>query len=186
MLGKVPQWLQPTILTARATIQRTLADKEKAVADWRSTKVALQEQEAKDSRIKLVTELESETAKAVETAVAQNNYMFKRTGDPKWDAQVDQRVSLAKATLAQARSRQDIVDLVVEGVTAKETREQLAKASAEITKLRSQLSNLGVRPASAVVPAGATPPPSPPAAKPAKMRDFVAETMGRLTTNSRR
>ncbi len=181
LLGKVPAWAQQLVLTTRATIQQTASEREKAVTEWRTTRVALAEQEARDGHIKLVTELESETAKGVENAVKMGNYMLKQTGDPAWDAKVAERITKAKAVLAQPRSRQDIVDVFVEGVTAAETRAELAKVYQENAALKSQLTRLGARPASAVVPAGTPPPPPPPAAKPAKMRDFVKEAMNGIS-----
>lgn len=182
LLGKVPAWAQQLVLTTRATVQQVSADREKAVSDWRTTRVALAEQESKDQRIKLVTELESETAKAVENAAKLGNYMLAKTGDAAWDAKVAERVTKMKATLAQPRSRQDIVDLVAEGITAAETRTELAKVYQENAALKSQLTKLGMRPASAVSPAGAPPPPPAAAAKPVKMRDFISASMGKITS----
>lgn len=177
ILGKVPPWAQQQVIATRAAVQQTAADREKAVTDWRTTKVALQEQEAKDSRIKIVTELEAETAKAVETAVKQNNFMLRKTGDPTWDAKVDQLVSVAKTTLSQPRSRQEIVDLVVEGATALATRTELAKVHQENARLRAELAKVGVRPAAAVRPAGAPPAPVAKPESPVKMRDMVRDVM---------
>ena len=183
LLGKIPaqaSWMGQQVMTTRAAVQQLVADREKAVTDWRATKVALADAEARDGRIRLATEIESETAKAVDNAVKSGNFMLTKNGDPKWDARVDELVTLAKTTLAQPRSRQDIIDLVAEGVSAKSTRDELGKVFRENVALKSQLAKLGMRPASTVIPAGGAPVVVQKPAAPVKMRDFVKDTMGKI------
>ena len=115
-----------------------------------------------------------------ENAVKSGNYMLKQTGDPAWDAKVAERIAKAKTVLAQPRSRQDIVDFFVEGVTAPETRAELVRVSHENASLRAQLAGLGARPASAITPASPQAPVTVTTKEPVKMRDFVAGQMTRI------
>ena len=183
-LAKVPAMFQPMALAARAAISKTLSDRDQAVTNWKASRAQLDAEQAKDQRIRLATEIETETARAVEHAVKNDNFLLRKTGDPAWDKAVDERVAAAKQTLAQPRSRQDIIDLVMEGSTAPALRQALASTQAELIQMRTEMARLGAAPASSIRPAAYASPAPAPAAKapkradqPSQMRNTIQDVL---------
>lgn len=182
VLNKLPAVFQPLAFSARTTVAKTLQDREAAIKDWKATRAALAEQSAKDQRIKLATDVERGAAMAAENLVKNGNFLLQKTGDPAWDAQADAIVANAKMTLAQPRSQQDIVDLVLEGASAAKTRELLIAERQRVKQLELQLKSLGTPPASTVRPAPAPAPVTPPAPRtppsarrPSLIQDVVSQ-----------
>jgi hypothetical protein len=143
----------------------------------------LAEQSAKDQRIKLATDLERGTATAADNVAKNGNFLLQKNGDPNWDAQVDAIVANAKMTLAQPRSMQDIVDLVMEGASAAKTRDLLVAERQRVKQLEAQLKSVGAPPVSSVRPAPAPAPQAPPPSRTppnARRPSLIQDTIGRL------
>jgi hypothetical protein len=183
VLNKLPQVFQPMAFSARTTVAKTVQEREAAVADWKTTRAALAEQSAKDQRIKLATDLERGTATAADNVAKNGNFLLQKNGDPNWDAQVDAIVANAKMTLAQPRSMQDIVDLVMEGASAAKTRDLLVAERQRVKQLEAQLKSVGAPPVSSVRPAPAPAPQAPPPSRTppnARRPSLIQDTIGRL------
>jgi hypothetical protein len=104
----------------------SLHDTRQAALDsWQETRAVTVEQENRDTEISLMENIEQDTASAVTAAVAEGNWMLAQSVDnQEWNEAVDARTMLVKGIVRSAE-RADLVKWVVEGVTAKETRELL-------------------------------------------------------------
>jgi len=146
MLYDLPQVVQGALLNVVVQHGQLRQTRDDAVKNWKDTRAALSQQEARDREIRLAHDVETETAAAIDRAVAAGNWMFK-TGagqdeaTQKWNQGVSERISVVKGTLRTAKPV-ELAELVVEGLSARPLRGLYAEARTRIKKLEDELARI--------------------------------------------
>jgi hypothetical protein len=113
-----------------------------ALSEWEETQAALGAQERRQSEIQLMENVERGTEEALQEVLKAGNWMYARSSDnAQWNAMVDQRIKTAKGLLRSGKP-EELISMVMEGVTAKETRELALAAQQQINDLQAQLQEL--------------------------------------------
>jgi hypothetical protein len=132
--------VQGALLMAASEYGTMLDARTAALNDWKNTQAATAEQTKRDQEVAFAQMAEKDMASAIEQARAEGNWMFRRTegADPKWDEAVDALESTVRG-LVKTASPQEIIKWMVEGVTAKPSRELFAKEQAQVANLQAEL-----------------------------------------------
>ena len=118
-----------------------------AVQNWKATKSQLREEEQRSAQAALQTQMEGAVSTAIDTLRTEGSWAFKVSAtNQKWNAEVEQRVEVAKGILKSAPP-EVLAKYVADGVAAKAYREYGVALAAQNRKLRAELTMLtGSRP----------------------------------------
>jgi hypothetical protein len=133
-------------ITSQAALGATLvemddlqAQRDEAIKNWRETKAVLSEQETRQGLSQLNKSIVEDTNKAVEALRMEGNYMYMLSqSDDKWNKGVQERIASLQGLL-KSGSKEDMVKLVADGLTARLYREHYEKEHARAEKLASQI-----------------------------------------------
>jgi len=115
-----------------------LKEREDALANWRETRKAADFVETRDKEVKLLESIDKDITEAVAGALQEGNWMYAKNDDPEWSSAVDERIEVAKGLLRMATPA-DIAKYVLEGVTAKDTRELFTATAKRLRETQAQL-----------------------------------------------
>ena len=113
--------------------------RDEAIKNWRETKAVLSEQEARQGITSLNKSITEDTNKAIEALRLEGNYLYMLSqSDDNWNAAVKDRIAALQGTL-KTGSKEDMVKLVADGLTARMYREWYEKEHTRAEKLASQI-----------------------------------------------
>lgn len=115
--------------------------RQEALAHFKDTRAALKENESRTEEFQLAQDIERDTQVALGSVLADGNWMYAQSADPKWNAEVANRVSAVKGIVRSA-SPDELVKWVMEGVSAKRTRELLILEAQKSHKLKTDMDAL--------------------------------------------
>ena len=142
ILSDEPTMLQGALMTAVGEYSDIAKTREDAIGHWKESKAALETVGAREQQISLAENIEKDTRTAVEQALRAGNFLYGRsTTNQKWNEGVDQRINAVKGILRTSKSA-DLVQWVLEGVTAKQTRDFLALEQQAHAKTRAERDGL--------------------------------------------
>jgi hypothetical protein len=141
-LADEPYALQGALLTLVNDYRDLQSTRQEAIEHWKETKAALGEQAVRDSEIKLMENIESDTGLAVAQALKEGNWMFGTSvSNEEWNKQVGTRVEAVKGIMRNAK-RAELVKWVVEGITARPLRQMFLAAQKQNTALKAELDKM--------------------------------------------
>jgi hypothetical protein len=172
-----PYAVQGALLMAVTEYAEASKARHDALAKWNETKAAMSAQAAHDQEVTLTEHIERDVPAAVQQALRAGNFMYAPSKvNQAWNAGVEQRIAAIKGVLRSAKPS-ELVQWVAEGVTAKATRDLLAKARADYAKVKAELDRLVS--ASPRLSAGGDGSPRPATSgKPRGVDSILAETFG--------
>lgn len=180
MLYDLPHVVSGALFNLVVEHEQIRKTREDAVKNWRDTKAALSQQEARDREIQLAQDVESETVQAVERAVAAGNWLFKPSSGADenakmWNQGVSERMHAVRGILRTAKPV-ELAELVVEGLTAKTTRELFMAERARANALLAQLQKIENRMPRLGGGGGGGRAPAPARGAPRSAEQYIAET----------
>ena len=138
LVADQPIAVQGALFTVATEYQQAVEARDAAITDWKNEKAALQANETIEKDVKLAQNVEAETQSATQKALEAGNWLYAEVpGNKAWNDAVNERVKAVKAIM-RGSSREDIARWVVEGVTAKQTRDLFLRARSEFNELKKQ------------------------------------------------
>jgi len=130
-------------LTTAVNDYADLAKKRQTALDhFQDTRAALEETESRTEEFQLTQDIERDSQIALTSVLEDGNWMFAQSpSDPNWNEGVAQRISAAKGIIRSAEPS-ELVKYVMEGVSAKATRELLIAESTRANKLKTELDGM--------------------------------------------
>jgi len=127
------------VVTEFADVQ---AERQQALAKWQETRAALDFESKRSAEIKLMENVERDMGAAIENVRKAGNFMFATSDtDEAWNKQVEERINTVRGIMRSAKP--DVVaSLVMEGVTAKATRDLFMAAHQRVQELQAQLKDM--------------------------------------------
>ena len=164
-LADQPYALQGALMTVVTEYADVQAERQQALAKWQETRAAMDFESKRSAEIKLMENVERDVGAAIENVRKAGNFMFAMSDtDEAWNKQVEERINTVRGIMRSAKP--DVVaSLVMEGVTAKATRELFLAAHQRVQELQAQLKDM-VAVSPSVHGSGAASPTLPSSAKP--------------------
>jgi len=137
-----PFALQGALVNLVADFGDISTERQEALSKWQETRAALNVQAKRENEIQLMENIERETQVAVDKVVQAGNWMFARSTDnAEWNQQVDERIKAVKGILRVGKP-EELVQLVMEGITAKDSRDLFQAAHEKNQELTAKLQRL--------------------------------------------
>lgn len=137
-----PYAIQGALITAVTELGELSKARSDALTAWKDTRAAQQVQSKMQEEIRLMQNVEQETMAALADVVQAGNWMYARSAqDPAWNEQVDARVAAVKGIMRSATPK-ELAAWVMEGVTAKASREMFLAAHTKAQELQAELQKL--------------------------------------------
>ena len=171
-LADQPYALQGALMTLVTEYADVQAERQQALAKWQETRAAMDFESRRSAEIKLMENVERDVGAAIENVRKAGNFMFAMSDtDEAWNKQVEERINTVRGIMRSAKP--DVVaSLVMEGVTAKATRELFLAAHQRVQELQAQLKDM-VAVSPSVHGSGAPSPTLPSSAKPRDPIDVI-------------
>jgi hypothetical protein len=142
MLADQPFPVQGALLSIVTDFADTAKARAEALKTWKDTRAALTVQATRDQEVSLTEHIERDTGIATQQVLKEGNWMFARSKENQaWNEAVDQRLAAVKGIVRTAKTG-DIIKWVMEGVTAKPTRDMFQAMRMENKKLKDELARL--------------------------------------------
>ena len=141
-LADQPYALQGALMTAVTEFADVQAERQQALAKWQETRAAMDFETKRSAEIKLMENVERDVGAAIENVRQAGNFMFATSDtDEAWNKQVEERINTVRGVMRSAKP--DVVaSLVMEGVTAKATRDLFMAAHQRVQELQAQLKDM--------------------------------------------
>jgi chromosome segregation ATPase len=171
-LADQPYALQGALMTVVTEYADVQAERQQALAKWQETRAAMDFESKRSAEIKLMENVERDVGAAIENVRKAGNFMFALSDtDEAWNKQVEERINTVRGIMRSAKP--DVVaSLVMEGVTAKATRELFLAAHQRVQELQAQLKDM-VAVSPSVHGSGAPSPTLPRSAQPRDPADVI-------------
>jgi hypothetical protein len=140
LVSDQPTPVQAALFSLTTDLAQMKAERADAIANWKQTSLALRENESRSEEVDFNKNLEKDTSEAVALALAEGNYMYRQDDKmpAEWNEGVVKRIETVKGIIRTAKPA-ELVKWVVEGQTARELRDMLAKEHKRANDLAAEL-----------------------------------------------
>lgn len=160
MIAESPMAVQGAVLNILEDFSEIAENERIAIDNWKLSKAAVAEEQARKSKLAFVHNVMNNTAEAAQALVQEGNFLLAPVeGNAAWNQAIEQRINAAQGILQSADDK-TLVKMVLDGVTAPYLRQAYLTLHQEFQKLQRDASSL-VRGAGNIAPTGApavTPP----------------------------
>jgi hypothetical protein len=136
-----PIAIQGALVNLSADLGEIQSQRMDALKSWKDTRAALKIQEQRNMEVRLAEDIEAGTRVAHEQVVKAGNWMLMPSQDPEWNNQVSQRIAAAKGIIRSGQ-KEEILQWILEGITAKPLREMLANVHQLSEQRKAELDKL--------------------------------------------